>query len=86
MIMNNLVFFFMSYALVGGFLFRVLMVCTFFCSFFFFSSLKLYTPAGSARRFFYDIIRIRKLEIDGLTSRWCYHCSSLSISPYCESL
>ena len=28
--------------------------------------LKLYTPAGSARRFF-DIIHIRKLEIDGLT-------------------
>lgn len=48
--------------------------------------LKFYTPTGSARRFFYDIIRIRKLEIDGLTSRWCYHCSSLSISPYCESL
>lgn len=60
------------------------MVCTFFSIF----PLKLYTPAGSARRFFYDIdiIHIRKLKIDGLTSRWCYHCSSLSISPYCESL
>lgn len=67
MIMNNLVFVFYVLRFGGGFFLFLFLGSSLWPVPFSIFPLKLYTPAGSARRFFYDIIHIRKLEIDGLT-------------------